>query len=91
MATVLIFLVLALLLRSLIAPIYLLAAVVLNFLTAIGACSFFFQQIERQDSFNYAIPLYTFIFLVALGADYTIFLLSIIATLCPPRSLFARA
>ena len=72
----LVFLVLALLLRSLIAPLYLLGAVALNFLAAIGACGFFFQRIEGQDGFNYAIPLYTFIFLVALGADYTIFLMS---------------
>lgn len=73
---VLVFLVLALLLRSLIAPLYLLGAVTLNFLAAIGVCSFFFQRVQGQDGFNYAIPLYTFIFLVALGADYTIFLMS---------------
>ncbi len=73
---VLVLIVLALLLRSLIAPLYLLGAVTLNFLAAIGICSFFFQRIQGQDGFNYAIPLYTFIFLVALGADYTIFLMS---------------
>lgn len=73
---VLVFLVLMLLLRSLIAPLYLLAAVTLNFLAAIGVCSFFFQRIQGADGFYYAIPLYTFIFLVALGADYTIFLMS---------------
>lgn len=72
----LVFLVLVLLLRSLIAPLYLLAAVALNFLAAIGVCGFFFQRILAQDGFNYAIPLYAFIFLVALGADYTIFLMS---------------
>lgn len=68
--------VLGLLLRSIIAAVYLLAAVTLNFIATIGVCSFFFQRIEGQDGFNYAIPLYTFIFLVALGADYTIFLMS---------------
>jgi uncharacterized membrane protein YdfJ with MMPL/SSD domain len=68
--------VLGLLLRSVVAPLYLLGAVTLNFLATIGACAFFFQRIEGQDGFNYAIPLYTFIFLVALGADYTIFLMS---------------
>ena len=73
---ILIFLVLALLLRSLIAPLYLLGAVTLNFLAAIGVCSFFFQRVQDSDGFYYAIPLYTFIFLVALGADYTIFLMS---------------
>ena len=69
-------LVLMLLLRSLIAPLYLLAAVTLNFFAAIGVCSFFFQRVQGQDGVYYAIPLYTFIFLVALGADYTIFLMS---------------
>jgi len=73
---ILIFLVLTLLLRSLIAPLYLLGAVTLNFLAAIGVCSFFFQRVQGSDGFYYAIPLYTFIFLVALGADYTIFLMS---------------
>jgi putative drug exporter of the RND superfamily len=73
---VLVGIVLALLLRNLIAPLYLLGAVTLNFFAAIGVCSFFFQCIEGQDGFSYAIPLYTFIFLVALGADYTIFLMS---------------
>ncbi len=68
--------ILALLLRSLIAPLYLLGAVTLNYYAAIGLCGFFFQRIEGQDGFNYAVPLYTFIFLVALGADYTIFLMS---------------
>lgn len=68
--------VLALLLRSLIAPLYLLAAVTLNFFAAIGVCSFVFQRVQGQDGIFYAIPLYTFIFLVALGADYTIFLMS---------------
>jgi RND superfamily putative drug exporter len=68
--------ILGLLLRSIVAAVYLLAAVTLNFLATIGVCGFFFQRIEGQDGFNYAIPLYTFIFLVALGADYTIFLMS---------------
>ncbi len=64
---ILVLLVLALLLRSLVAPLYLLGAVTLNFLAALGVCAFFFQRILGQDGFYYAIPLYTFIFLVALG------------------------
>jgi RND superfamily putative drug exporter len=72
----LVFLVLALLLRSLVAPLYLLGAVTLNFLASIGICFLLFQRVQGEDGFNYAIPLYTFIFLVALGADYTIFLMS---------------
>ncbi|HEU5379156.1 MAG TPA: MMPL family transporter [Ktedonobacteraceae bacterium] len=73
---VLVGLVLGLLLRSLLAPLYLLGAVTLNFFAAIGACSFVFVRLQGQDGFSYAIPLYTFIFLVALGADYTIFLMA---------------
>jgi len=75
-AGLLIALVLVVLLRSVVAPLYLLGAVTLNFFAALGVCSFVFQRIEGQDGLYYAIPLYTFIFLVALGADYTIFLMS---------------
>ncbi len=73
---VLVGIILALLLRSLIAPLYLLGAVTLNYYASIGLCGFFFQRIQGQDGFNYVVPLYTFIFLVALGADYTIFLMT---------------
>jgi uncharacterized membrane protein YdfJ with MMPL/SSD domain len=69
-------LILALLLRSLIAPLYLIAAVTLNFLAALGASAFLFTRIQGDEGVSYAIPVYTFIFLVALGADYTIFLMS---------------
>ncbi len=82
-------LVLALLLRSLVAPLYLLAAVTLNFFAAIGVCSFLFQRIQGQDGIFYAIPLYTFIFLVALGADYTIFLMSRVREEASRRGLAA--
>ncbi len=82
-------LVLALLLRSLVAPLYLLAAVTLNFFAAIGVCSFLFQRIQGQDGIFYAIPLYTFIFLVALGADYTIFLMSRVREEAARRGLAA--
>ncbi|HKT40004.1 MAG TPA: MMPL family transporter, partial [Ktedonobacterales bacterium] len=69
-------LILALLLRSLIAPLYLIAAVTLNFLAALGASAFLFTRIQGDEGVSYAIPVYTFIFLVALGADYTIYLMS---------------
>ncbi len=68
--------ILALLLRSLIAPLYLIAAVTLNYFAALGASAFLFTRIQGDEGMSYAIPLYTFIFLVALGADYTIFLMS---------------
>lgn len=68
--------ILALLLRSLIAPLYLIAAVTLNYLAALGVSAFLFTRIQGDEGMSYAIPVYTFIFLVALGADYTIFLMS---------------
>ena len=58
------------------AALYLLAAVTLNYFAALGAASFLFHRIEGDDGIAYAVPLYAFIFLVALGADYTIFLMS---------------
>lgn len=68
--------ILGLLLRSVVAALYLLGAVTLNYFAALGAASFIFQRIEGDEGIAYAIPLYGFIFLVALGADYTIFLMS---------------
>lgn len=68
--------VLGLLLRSLIAPLYLLAAVTLNYFAALGLSSFIFIRVQGDEGLGYTVPLYTFIFLVALGADYTIFLMS---------------
>lgn len=73
---VLVTVILALLLRSLVAPLYLIAAVTLNYFAALGASAFLFTRIQGDEGMAYATPLYTFIFLVALGADYTIFLMS---------------
>jgi RND superfamily putative drug exporter len=68
--------ILGLLLRSVVAALFLLATVTLNYFAALGAASFLFTRIQGDDGIAYAIPLYGFIFLVALGADYTIFLMS---------------
>jgi uncharacterized membrane protein YdfJ with MMPL/SSD domain len=68
--------VLGLLLRSVVAPLYLLFAITLNYFAALGASAFLFTKLQGQAGISYATPLYTFIFLVALGADYTIFLMS---------------
>jgi len=69
-------LILGLLLRSIVAALFLLATVTLNYFAALGAASFLFTRIQGDEGVAYAIPLYGFIFLVALGADYTIFLMS---------------
>ena len=66
--------ILALLLRSLVAPIYLLAINVLSYLAALGATIFITEKLFGWDHISYRIPLYMFIFLVALGSDYNIFI-----------------
>jgi uncharacterized membrane protein YdfJ with MMPL/SSD domain len=68
--------ILGVLLRSLVAPFYLIIAVLLNYFATIGAACFLFVNIQGDDGRSYAIPLYAFIFLVSLGADYTIFLMT---------------
>ncbi len=64
------------LLRALVAPLYLLATVVLSFLATLGASFFLFQHLTEQDGFDPALRVIVFIFLVALGSDYNIFLMS---------------
>ena len=71
-----VFLVFVLLLRSLIAPIYLVLTVVLNYGTTMGLVTLIFQEGLGQEGVNYIMPLFIFVLLVALGADYNIFLMS---------------
>jgi RND superfamily putative drug exporter len=68
--------VLALLLRSLVAPIMLIATVVLSFTAAMGASWLVFDHIFNFDGVDASLPLLSFVFLVALGIDYNIFLMS---------------
>lgn len=72
---VVITLMLALLLRSLVAPLVLLATTVLSFGTALGVSALIFQVIGQPQS-DPSVPLYAFVFLVALGIDYNIFLMT---------------
>jgi RND superfamily putative drug exporter len=64
------------LLRAVIAPLYLLATVILSFACTLGLTIAIFKFAFGQDGFNTALPLIVFIFLVALGSDYNIFLMS---------------
>ena len=71
-----IFVVLALLLRSLVAPLLLVVANVVSFAATIGIAALVFEYILGFDGGDPAIPLYGFVFLVALGIDYSIFLMT---------------
>jgi RND superfamily putative drug exporter len=70
------FVILMALLRSLVAPLVLIASVVASFLAALGAAVFVFQVFLKQHHEDTAYPLFVFIFLVALGIDYNIFLMT---------------
>ncbi|HKD73897.1 MAG TPA: MMPL family transporter, partial [Ktedonobacterales bacterium] len=63
---------LALVLRSLIAPLYLVVSVVLSYLAAFGATALIFVHIAGQGALYLLIPFVLFVFLMALGSDYNI-------------------
>ncbi|GIG92683.1 membrane protein [Plantactinospora endophytica] len=68
--------ILALLLRALLAPILLILTVVLSFLATLGLCAFLFRYAFGFPGVDASFPLFAFVFLVALGIDYNIFLMS---------------
>ncbi len=67
---------LVLLLRAAVAPLYLLVTVILSFLGSLGAALLVFRLLGQGAGVDPLIPLLIFIFLVALGSDYNIFLMS---------------
>ncbi len=71
-----VFLVLALLLRALVAPLLLIATVVLSFAATLGVSALVFDHIFNFPGSDPVVPLFGFVFLVALGVDYNIFLMS---------------
>jgi len=71
-----VFLVLALLLRSLLAPALLIATVVLSFAATMGVSALVFNHILDFPGADPVVPLFGFVFLVALGIDYNIFLMT---------------
>ncbi|MFB6643694.1 MMPL family transporter [Streptomyces chartreusis] len=64
------------LLRSLLLPVLLVVTVALNFLTTLGVSALVFRHILGFEGTDASVPLYGFVFLVALGVDYNIFLMS---------------
>ncbi len=69
-----IFFVLLLMLRSLVAPLYLIGTVLLSFTCTMGLTSLFFHLLFGVERLSWLLPLFTFVFLVGLGIDYSIFL-----------------
>ncbi|SEL51378.1 MMPL family transporter [Streptacidiphilus jiangxiensis] len=68
--------ILGLLLRALVAPLVLIATVVLSYAAALGMSAFAFRHLFHFGGEDSAFPLFVFVFLVALGVDYNIFLMT---------------
>ena len=73
---VVILFILMLLLRSIVAPLVLIGSVILSFGAALGASALVFNGIFHFPGADPSVPLYGFVFLVALGVDYNIFLMT---------------
>jgi RND superfamily putative drug exporter len=91
---VLIALLLAIVLRSFVAPLYLVASIVLSYLAALGLVGIVFVHLGGEDGINFILPFLMFVFLMALGSDYNILIMSRIreeAHELPLRDAVARA
>jgi len=73
---IVVMLILMILLRALLAPFLLILTVILSFGAALGLSSLIFKLIYGFDMADSGFPLFVFVFLVALGIDYNIFLMS---------------
>ncbi len=71
-----VFVILLLLLRAVIAPVLLIATVVLSFGAALGISALLFEYVFGFAGADPGFPLFAFVFLVALGIDYNIFLMT---------------
>lgn len=73
---VVILLILMLLLRSIVAPLLLIGSVIVSFAAALGVGALVFDHVFHFPGADPSVPLYSFVFLVALGVDYNIFLMT---------------
>jgi RND superfamily putative drug exporter len=71
-----VFLILTVLLRAVVAPLILIGTVILSFLAALGVGYFVFDVVFGFPGSDPSLPLFAFVFLVALGVDYNIFLVA---------------
>ncbi len=76
LAVIAIAILLALVLRSAIAPLYLIASVVLSYLAALGLSSIVFIKLLGDGGLTFLLPFLMFIFLLALGEDYNILVMT---------------
>ena len=68
--------ILGLLLRAVVAPLVLIGTVILSFLAALGASTLVIEKVFKFQGIDASLPLLAFVFLVALGVDYNIFLMA---------------
>ncbi len=73
---ILITLLLAIVMRSLVAPLYLVASVALSYFAALGVAVLIFMHVGHADGLNFVLPFLMFVFLLALGEDYNILVMS---------------
>jgi putative drug exporter of the RND superfamily len=71
-----IFLILVILLRSLIMPIYLIGSLVITYFTSMGVAELIFVNALGYEGLTWAAPFFSFVMLMALGIDYSIFLMA---------------
>ena len=64
---------LALFMRALVAPLYLVASSVLGLLASLGLTTLLFQKVLGNDDVTYYVPFAAAVLLVALGSDYNVF------------------
>ncbi|WP_335514407.1 MMPL family transporter [Neobacillus drentensis] len=76
LVTVLITIMLALQTRSILMPLIMMATILLSYVATLGFGWIIFHNIMGYDSISYRLPVYTFVFMVALGVDYNIMLVS---------------
>jgi putative drug exporter of the RND superfamily len=68
--------ILCLLLRAIVAPLYLVASVLLSFAATMGLSYAAFEWVFDSPGSDVSLPLFVFLFVVALGVDYNIFLMA---------------
>jgi putative drug exporter of the RND superfamily len=93
-AVVVIAVLLALVMRSLVAPLYLIASVVLSYFAALGLTVLLFMRTFGQNGLTFILPFLLFVFLLALGEDYNILVMTRIreeAERMPLRAAVGRA